>query len=176
MDSPAPFMPVPQPACLQISAEQEEQLRRKIVAEAMSWVGTPYAQQGDVKQGAVDCSMLLVRCWVDTGVFQPFDPRPYPPMWHLHRSEERYLGWMEALAVEVQEPRPGDVAIFRFGRCFSHGGIVTAPGVLCNASAIHKKCTLNDMSEAWLAYINPRARPPVARPRRFFDVFARLRA
>ena len=26
---------------------------------------------------------------------------------------------------EIASPQPGDVAVFRFGRCYSHGGIVT---------------------------------------------------
>ena len=38
--------------------------------------------------------MLLVRVFVDTGLCPPFDPRPYPVDWHLHRSEERYLGFI----------------------------------------------------------------------------------
>lgn len=69
--------------------------------------------------------MLLVRVFVDTGLCAPFDPRPYPPDWHLHRAEEKYLGFVFDRAHEVELPQPGDVAVFKFGRCYSHGGIVT---------------------------------------------------
>jgi hypothetical protein len=69
--------------------------------------------------------MLIVRVFVDTGLCAPFDPRPYPPDWHLHRGEERYLGFVFDRCHEVETPRPGDVAVYRFGRCYSHGGIVT---------------------------------------------------
>jgi cell wall-associated NlpC family hydrolase len=100
--------------------------RAAVVGEARSWIGTPYHDCADVKRHGVDCGMLLVRVFVDTGLCAPFDPRPYPPDWHLHRSEERYLGFVFDLTHEVERPRPGDVVVFRFGRCYSHGGIVVA--------------------------------------------------
>jgi cell wall-associated NlpC family hydrolase len=98
--------------------------RAAIVAAACSWIGTPYHNCADVKGAGVDCGMLLVRVFVDTGLCEPFDPRPYPPDWHLHRSEEKYLGFVFDRAREVEQPRPGDVAVFKFGRCYSHAGIV----------------------------------------------------
>jgi hypothetical protein len=45
--------------------------------------------------------------------------------WYLHRSEERYLGFVFDRAKEVSNPLCGDVMVFRYGRCYSHGGIVT---------------------------------------------------
>ncbi len=150
--------------------------RAAIVREARSWIGTPYHNCADVKgrNGGVDCGMLLVRVFVDTGLVAPFDPRPYPPDWHLHRSEEKYLGFVfdrtrevflrtasrvpspqrgegqdegdrtPQIFSETSEPphpdplpsgereqvQPGDVAVFRFGRCYSHGGVVTAAAPL----------------------------------------------
>jgi hypothetical protein len=44
----------------------------------------------------------------------------------LHRSEERYLGFVFERCAEVENPEPGDVMVFRYGRCYSHGGIVTS--------------------------------------------------
>ncbi len=176
MDSPTPFMPVPRPACAAISPEREAELRRAIVAEAKSWDGTPYVEQAGIKGKAVDCAMLLVRCWVDCGIFEPFDPRPYPPRWHMHNAEERYLGWLDALATRVDRPQPGDIAVYVFGRAFGHGGIVLAPNVLISASSLHRDCTMHDMDEAWLVWMNARSAHPVRRPVRYYDVFARLRA
>jgi len=69
--------------------------------------------------------MLLVRVYCDLGLTEPFDPRPYARDWHLHRSEERYLGFLLARARVVAAPQAADVILFRYGRCFSHGGIVT---------------------------------------------------
>ncbi|MGH6864514.1 MAG: hypothetical protein ACRECN_09680, partial [Methylocella sp.] len=109
----------------------EGEQRTAIVREARSWIGTPYHAQADVKGAGVDCGMLLVRVFVDCGLCEPFDPRPYADDWYLHRSEERYLGFIVDRTKEVDPsagsgPLPGDVMVFRYGRCYSHGGIVTA--------------------------------------------------
>lgn len=103
----------------------QEQLERSLVCEeAKTWVGTPYHHCADIKGHGVDCAMLLVRVIVDTGLVPPFDPRPYPPDWHLHRSEELYLQNMPARARQVMAPEPGDFVVWKWGRTFSHGGIV----------------------------------------------------
>ena len=74
--------------------------------------------------------MLLVRVYCDLGLVEAFDPRPYTRDWMLHRGEERYLGFLLERAREVCKPDPGDVLLFRYGRCFAHGGIVTTPDPL----------------------------------------------
>ncbi len=107
--------------------------RERILAEAKSWLGTPYHHAADVKGVGVDCAMILVRVFVDTGHAPPFDPRPYPPDWMLHRSEERFLGWVGCFADKTEAPHAGDVALFTFGRCVSHGGIVCEPGYMIHA-------------------------------------------
>ncbi|MGH6834929.1 MAG: hypothetical protein ACREC9_05095 [Methylocella sp.] len=112
----------------------EGEQRVAIVREARSWIRTPYHSQGDIKGIGVDCGMLLVRVFVDTGLVPPFDPRPYADDWYLHRSEERYLGFIFDRAKEVENPLAGDVVVFRYGRCFSHGGIVTKA---CPVTIVH---------------------------------------
>ncbi|QGM45840.1 hypothetical protein [Methylocystis heyeri] len=99
-------------------------MRNLIVAEARSWIGTPYHNCADIKGVGVDCGMLLVRVFVDLQLVAPFDPRPYTHDWHLHRGEERYLQSLLAHARRIDSPLPGDVMLFRVGRCYSHGGIV----------------------------------------------------
>lgn len=106
--------------------EAERYQRGLVVNEARSWVGTPYHDQGDIKGAGVDCGMLLVRVFVDTGLCAPFDPRPYPGDWYMHRSAERYLSFILDRGGETGDPKPGDVMVFRYGRCYAHGGIVTA--------------------------------------------------
>jgi cell wall-associated NlpC family hydrolase len=127
----------------------ESTARAAVVAEARRWLGTPYHNCADVRGVGVDCGMLIVRVFVDTGLCAPFDPRPYPPDWHLHRKEERYLGFVFDRCAEVESPlidggdrakpkaQPGDVMVFRYGRCYSHGGIVTALDPLRIVHAFH---------------------------------------
>ena len=100
-------------------------MRERVVAEARSWIGTPYHNCADIKRVGVDCGMLLVRVYVDLGLVPPFDPRPYTPDWHMHRSEELYLKGLLERSVKIDAPLPGDVILFKVGRCYSHGGIVT---------------------------------------------------
>jgi len=100
--------------------------RAYVAAEAESWLGTPYHECADVRGVGVDCAMLLVRVYANCGLGDPtFDPRPYPPRFHLHRSEELYEQWLTAAgARRVDDPQMGDIALFRFGRCFSHGAVI----------------------------------------------------
>ena len=97
----------------------------RIVAETRRWIGTPYHHAADILGTGVDCAMLPVRVFTALGLLPAdLEPRPYPPDWHLHRSDEKYLGWVEQYGVKVDEPQTGDLALFKFGRCLSHGGIV----------------------------------------------------
>jgi len=107
-----------------------------IVAEARSWVGTPYHHAADIKGVGVDCAMLLLRVYADLGLVAPFDPRPYTTDWMLHRSDEIFMGHLFGHATEVETPEPGDVILFKFGRCYSHGGIVTCANPLTIVHAV----------------------------------------
>ena len=123
--------------------------RALVVAEARSWLGTPYHHAADVKGAGVDCAMLLVRVFCDLGLVPPFDPRPYTRDWFLHRSEERYLVALLARAREVRAPGLGDIVLFRMGRCFGHGGIVSRlePLSLIHAFAARAHASLKDSIE-----------------------------
>ena len=112
---------------MNIRTLDEASQRAAVVVEARSWRGTKYHHAADIKGAGVDCAMILVRVYVDLGLVAPFDPRPYTRDWMMHRSEERYLGFLleRARIVERAEAKPGDVVLFRVGRCFAHGGIIS---------------------------------------------------
>jgi NlpC/P60 family putative phage cell wall peptidase len=123
--------------------------RAAVVAEARSWIGTPYHHAADVKGHGVDCAMLLVRVYCDLGLIEPFDPRPYTRDWFLHRNEERYLGSLLARSHEVREPSLGDIVLFRVGRCFAHAGIAsrTEPLRIIHAFS-NSACVVEDIVES----------------------------
>lgn len=98
--------------------------RAEVIAELKTWLGTPYHHQGKVKGAGVDCGQLLIEVFSAVGLSARFDAGYYPPDWHFHRSEERYLGWVQKYAKPTETPRAGDIALFKFGRCISHGAIV----------------------------------------------------
>ena len=140
--------------------------RAAVVAAARRWLGTPYHHAADVPGAGVDCAMLLVRVFVDLGLVEPFDPRPYTRDWYMHRDEERFLGFLLARAHPVDPstgsgPEPGDVILFRFGRCFAHGGIVTETAPLTIVHAFMRAaCVVEEAPQrnAELAERLPQAR------------------
>jgi NlpC/P60 family putative phage cell wall peptidase len=110
--------------------------REAVVAEALTWLGTPYHHHARIKGAGVDCAQILCAVFEAAGMVTPVDTGFYPTDWHLHNSEERYMGWLDRYARRLaldEEARPGDVALFKFGRCYSHGGILIEPGMLAHA-------------------------------------------
>ena len=104
----------------------ERTQRAAVVAEALTWQGTPYHHGGRVKGAGVDCAMLLAEVYAAVGLAPRIEPEPYPPDWHLHRGEQRFLAWVARYAFPVESPLPGDVAMYRYGRAAAHGAIVIA--------------------------------------------------
>lgn len=103
----------------------EEQLQRlAVVQEALCWLGTPYHHAARVMGAGVDCGMLLTEVYEGAGIVPRVVPEEYPADWMCHRSEERFRGIVETYARKVEVPLPGDIALFRWGRCISHGSVV----------------------------------------------------
>jgi cell wall-associated NlpC family hydrolase len=99
--------------------------RAEVIAEARSWLGTPYHHAAQVKGAGVDCAMLPAAIYRAAGLIPSVSVEHYPPDWHLHRDVERYLTVVTCYAAEVPAPTgPGDFVLFRWGRCFAHGAIV----------------------------------------------------
>lgn len=101
----------------QITGEQ-------IVAEARTWLGTPFHHRAIIKGVGVDCAHFLIGVFSSLGLLKMFEPDDYPPDWHLHNSEEKFLEYLKSRAVRITDPQPGDVVMFKFGRCASHSAIV----------------------------------------------------
>ncbi|HWE72507.1 MAG TPA: hydrolase [Stellaceae bacterium] len=142
--------------------------RQAVVAEARQWLRTPYHHMGRVKGAGVDCATLLAEVYARAGVVPSVAIPFYPPDWHLHRDAERYLGFVVAHAGEIAgDPLPADIALWRFGRCFSHGAIVIDWPVVIHAYA-GRGCVLEDTSHArWLSQIGERGGSQ-KRPVKFF--------
>lgn len=120
----------------------EAEERAAVVAEAKTWLRTPYHHRARVKGHGVDCAQLLVEVFSNAGVIAKFDTGEYPNDWMLHRGEERFLGWIEKYArVVITPPLPGDIVMWKYGRSFSHGGIVTSWPEIIHAF-IRERCVI----------------------------------
>ena len=103
----------------------ETSKRAAIVTEALSWERTPYHSNARLKGIGVDCAQFPAAVFEAVGLVPHLAPE-YSPQWMLHRDEEQFLGWVRDYAVEIEHEQvgPGDFAIWKFGRCYSHGAIV----------------------------------------------------
>lgn len=135
--------------------------RALVIGEAETWLRTPYHHMGRVKGGGTDCLMLLAEVYEAAGVVPSIHVPFYSPDWNLHRDAERYLEGVLRYALEVDgPPKMGDLAVFKFGRCFAHGAIVVAWPRLIHA-----------WYNAGVVYADADQPPLVGRPVRFFDPF-----
>ncbi len=140
----------------------EAAMRRGVIAEAESWLGTPFHHQGRVKgpEGGVDCAMLLFE--VFKAAFGSTDHWPltpdhfaYSPQWHLHHSEEKYLQMIADLGGrEIPgPPQPGDLAVWKIGRTYSHGAIVAAWPEIIHAAAAPIRACVRDHAKMSLLHL-----------------------
>jgi NlpC/P60 family putative phage cell wall peptidase len=113
-----------------------EDHRAAVVAEALTWLRTPYHHHARLKGVGVDCAQLLVAVYEACCAVDRVELGDYSPEWHLHRSEELYMQHLlryARLLDEDETVRSADIALYRFGRTFSHGAIVLEPGTFIHA-------------------------------------------
>lgn len=125
--------------------------REKIVAEALTWVSTPYHHAARVKGGGTDCAMILIEVYSSVGLIDNFEPDYYPMDWALHRGEERYLENVLKYAVPTDKPQKGDIVVYKFGRCISHAGILIDDENIVHAWMRSGNVTISRMDEGELA-------------------------
>lgn len=122
------------------------ELRQRIVAEAYSWLRTPYHHQARIKGAGVDCVWLLICVYQVVGIVdRDFDPGNYSAEWYFHRHEEIYLGGVERYAHRIETPDIGDVALYQHGHCVSHGAILVGNNLVIHADRRARQVELTEM-------------------------------
>jgi cell wall-associated NlpC family hydrolase len=105
--------------------DKEKLERQLVVEEAKTWLKTPYHHMGRIKGSGVDCGQILIAVWDNCGLIELLEVGHYYQDWSLHRSEEKYLEWILKYTKKVDRaPLPGDIILYKFGRCISHAAIV----------------------------------------------------
>lgn len=125
--------------------------REALIAEARSWLGTPWHHQASLKGVGCDC-IGFVR-----GVAEKFvGPMPivldYPATWHLYRAEPRlYLGFNERCEeITPDDARTGDVLLFGAGKGPAHHcAYVTPSGGLIHCYREAGAVVEHDLTEWW---------------------------
>lgn len=140
--------------------------RQSVVTEAETWLRTRYHHCARVKGVGVDCAQLLIAVYGGLGMLaadavHQLEQLHYSPQWHLHQSEELYLQWLARFAREVNVGDAGDVAIWRFGRTFSHAGILANRDTVIHALRDSRYVTITGLDESPLA----------GRPVKFYTLF-----
>jgi NlpC/P60 family putative phage cell wall peptidase len=105
----------------------QEAERARVVATALSWVGTPYCHRARIKGAGVDCGQFIAAVFNESGIVAEYIPLDdYRPDWMMHRNEPRFKETVERYAkfAPLKYQEPGDIALFRWGRSPSHGAIV----------------------------------------------------
>jgi cell wall-associated NlpC family hydrolase len=147
----------------------EEEERQKIIDTAMGYLGTPYHPSGRVKGVGVDCLTLLSCVWEDAGLLDRIPLPNYSPQFMHNRSDELYMTGLLEYTREVTTPQKGDIALWKFGRCFSHAAIVTEWPMIIHAY-VGRTVQTEDVSHAdWLLRMND-GKP---RPLKFFSFWGR---
>jgi cell wall-associated NlpC family hydrolase len=131
------------------------------LAEARSFLGTPYHHKGRVKGVGVDCGGLLYEVYSKFFPLKPY-PAQYAMDWALHRGDELYLDWIAEYVEPASSPVPGGLVVFRLGRCFAHGGIVTDRGRVIHAWGSQQR---GSVIESPMSFFVENGRP---RQRRYF--------
>jgi cell wall-associated NlpC family hydrolase len=89
--------------------------RKAVIAEAKSWLRTPYVPEGRVKGAGCDCGTFLLGVWENTGVLCHVDLPHYPEDVACHCAMPKYLMKVEEYCNRIDDNfLPGDVAIFKF--------------------------------------------------------------
>lgn len=103
--------------------------REDIVAEARSWIGTPYKHQASLKGVGCDCLGLVRGVWRAVKGVEPEAVPAYSPDW-AEASQSESLAAAASRhfsSVALTEIAPGDVLLFRWRAGFvaKHAAIVT---------------------------------------------------
>ena len=133
--------------------DEEAVQRAAVVAATREWVRTPWKHRCAVVGSGIDCARHLLETGVRSGMVERFDPSFYTHDWHWHRDEERFLDALSTYMKQVGDSEetikergrdftvlPGNVLIWKNGRTFSHGGVVSEWPMVVHASWPARSC------------------------------------
>lgn len=148
--------------------------RIAVIEEAKTWLLTPWHHLARIKGAGVDCGQHLIACFVNPGLVPDVATGDYPMDWMMHREEERYLAFVEQHMDRVETPLPGDIAVWKFGKCFSHGAIVVEWPLIIHAYRAERAVVWGDGTKGALARERLKNGGSITREHRFYSIAGRL--
>lgn len=127
--------------------------RREIINNAVRWINTPFEDGQCVKGVGTDCAMLCFGVAVESKILDPKTRKlipNYSPEHHFNSSEELLEKQLIAFGCkETVNPKPGDMVLFRYGKCMSHVGIVIneRPFQIIHAMKTMGKVVISDVND-----------------------------
>ena len=80
----------------------EQEQRAAVIAEARTWLRTPFFHGARLKTVGADCESFICEVFAAAGVFTAQGIPYVPPQWFLNTKEELYLKYLSKYAVEYQ--------------------------------------------------------------------------
>lgn len=115
--------------------------RAAVVAEAKTWLKTPYRGWSCVKGVGTDCGQLIYGVFHNLGYVPVLDlPKDYSLQIAQHRASTEYLDTVAQFFQEIPEASvlPGDLVLYQIGLAYAHAAIVVSwPGYLIQAELRH---------------------------------------
>lgn len=127
--------------------------RAQIIAEARTWLGTPYQHQASLKGVACDCLGLLRGLYRFAEGNEPEAMPAYTSDWaEAGRVETLYqAACRHLIEIPSATARPGDVLLFRWrpNLPMKHCALLVAPSRIIHAYDAAGAVAETDLAEAW---------------------------
>lgn len=123
--------------------------RSAVVAEALTWLGTPYHHQGRLKGVGVDCIGLVI------GVCHALKLTDYDITGYSKRPDGSLKQTMatQLNVIQREHAKPGDILLFAFGSVPVHVGLLIDQDTLIHAYSPNKKVVQNSLDARWRGLI-----------------------
>ncbi len=112
-----------------------------VIAEARSWIGTPYRHQASLKSVGCDCLGLVRGVWRGLYGIEPEAVKPYSPDWAEAGGSDALLEAARCHLIEKPnvEMTAGDVILFRWkpSHTAKHLGILSSEQTFIHAYEGH---------------------------------------
>ena len=96
-----------------------DEQRAAVVAEAKTWIGTPYRGWACMKGKGADCGQLIYGVFRNVGLVAAMElPKDYSLQVAQHRESREYVEVVDRFFADIpeDEAQPGDLVLYKLGK------------------------------------------------------------